>query len=131
MVIFYYYSYIEEDIKKGLFFIFTVPAGIFVAIPYFLPWSMLPDIIEYDTYRSGKIRESAFYSIFVFFQKIGFGISLLFTAHALDDIRDDIKIDQKQELHLKIVMSTVSSVGLLIGNVFLYFYTVTKTITTP
>jgi glycoside/pentoside/hexuronide:cation symporter, GPH family len=41
-----------------------------------MPWSMLPDVMEYDELQCGYRREGIFYSWFVFVLKIGLGCSL-------------------------------------------------------
>lgn len=46
-------------------------AGVAVSAALLMPFSMLPDIVEYDTLKNGKKREGAFYSLFVLMQKIG------------------------------------------------------------
>lgn len=50
--------------------------GIGVAMAFLIPNSMLPDVIDLDELQSGKRRDGAYYSFFVFFQKIGLAISL-------------------------------------------------------
>jgi GPH family glycoside/pentoside/hexuronide:cation symporter len=59
-------------------------AGLGVSVAYLLPWSMLPDVIEYDELRTGQRREGAYYSIFVFLQKIGLSLGLAFSSLMLD-----------------------------------------------
>jgi GPH family glycoside/pentoside/hexuronide:cation symporter len=59
-------------------------AGLGVSVAYLLPWSMLPDVIEYDELRTGQRREGAYYSIFVFLQKIGLSLGLAFSNLLLE-----------------------------------------------
>ena len=51
-------------------------AGMGVSMALLLPWSMLPDVIEYDEIKTGLRREGVYYGLFVFAQKIGLSIAL-------------------------------------------------------
>lgn len=47
-----------------------VLAGIGVAAAHVLPWSIIPDAIEWDEWRTGKRHEGIFYSIVTLVQKV-------------------------------------------------------------
>ncbi len=57
--------------------------GICVSMALLLPWSMLPDVVEYEEYTTGQRREGVYYGLFVFVQKIGLSLSLAASAFAL------------------------------------------------
>ncbi|MEM6282928.1 MAG: MFS transporter [Chloroflexota bacterium] len=59
-------------------------AGVCVAMALLLPWSMLPDVIEYDELKTGQRREGVFYGLFVFVQKIGLSLALGISSFTLD-----------------------------------------------
>lgn len=51
-------------------------AGIGVGAAHVLPWSILPDAIEWDEYQTGKRHEGIFYSLVTLFQKIASSIAI-------------------------------------------------------
>lgn len=64
-----------------------IPLAIFsgagVATAYLIPWSMMPDVIEYDEWETGERREGIFYGFMVFLQKIGIALAIWFVGVAL------------------------------------------------
>ncbi|MEL6272711.1 MAG: MFS transporter, partial [Chloroflexota bacterium] len=67
-----------------LVYIVCLFAGICVAMALLLPWSMLPDVIEYDELQTGQRREGVFYGLFVFVQKIGLSLALGISSLTLE-----------------------------------------------
>lgn len=64
-------------------FVIAFFAGICVSNALLLPWSMLPDVIEYEELQTGQRRAGVYYGLFVFIQKIGLSLALAFSAFAL------------------------------------------------
>ncbi len=62
--------------NPALVFITCFVAGICVSMALLLPWSMLPDTVDYDELQTGQRREGVFYGLFVFIQKIGLALAL-------------------------------------------------------
>ena len=58
-------------------------AGIGLSAAYLIPWSMLPDTIEYNEVKTGERQEGLFYGFFVFLQKLGLSVGLGFSGWAL------------------------------------------------
>jgi GPH family glycoside/pentoside/hexuronide:cation symporter len=56
--------------------ILCVLAGIGVAAAHVLPWSILPDAIEYGEYQTGERHEGMFYSLITLAQKIAVSVAL-------------------------------------------------------
>jgi len=54
----------------------AVLAGSGLATAFVIPWSMVPDIIEYDQLKTGQRREGAYYSFASFFQKLATGVAI-------------------------------------------------------
>jgi GPH family glycoside/pentoside/hexuronide:cation symporter len=51
-------------------------AGSGIATTYVIPWSMVPDIIEFDEVRTGQRREGSYYAFASFFQKLATGAAI-------------------------------------------------------
>ncbi len=72
--------------STGLVLVLTlcVLAGIGVASAHVLPWSMLPDAIEYGELQTGERHEGMFYSLITLAQKIATSIALPLALLVLD-----------------------------------------------
>jgi GPH family glycoside/pentoside/hexuronide:cation symporter len=57
-------------------YVLAVLAGSGLATAFVIPWSMVPDIIEYDQLKTGQRREGAYYSFASFFQKLATGVAI-------------------------------------------------------
>jgi GPH family glycoside/pentoside/hexuronide:cation symporter len=53
------------------FFAAGFVAGIGLSTTYTIPWSMIPDTVEYDVAETGTRREGAYYGVWTFVTKIG------------------------------------------------------------
>jgi len=58
-------------------------AGAGIACSYVLPWSMIPDVVEYDQLSTGERREGSYYAFASFFQKLAAGIAIWAMGQAL------------------------------------------------
>ena len=67
-----------------LLFVLAVLAGAGVSIGYLIPWSMIPDVIEWDELQTGQRREGVYYGFFVFMQKLGLSLGLAASNFILD-----------------------------------------------
>ena len=75
-------SAIRAD-QVGLAYLLAVLAGLGIATAYVVPWSMVPDVVEYDEVRSGQRREGSYYAFASFFQKLATGAALWGMGQAL------------------------------------------------
>ena len=69
--------------QTTLLFLLAVTAGVGVATAYLVPWSMIPDVIEWDELQTGQRREGIFYALMVFLQKVGLALALFGVGQAL------------------------------------------------
>lgn len=59
-------------------------AGAGLAVAYFIPWSMLPDVIDLDELKTGERREGIFYGFMVHLQKVAIAIAIFSVGKVLD-----------------------------------------------
>ena len=59
-----------------LLLVLCVLAGIGVAAAHVLPWSIIPDAIEYGEWQTGERHEGMFYSLITLAQKIAVSVAL-------------------------------------------------------
>ncbi|MCG8348371.1 MAG: MFS transporter [Chloroflexales bacterium] len=107
-------------------------AGVGVATAYLIPWSMMPDVIEYDEMRTGQRREGIFYGFMVFLQKVGLGLGLYLVSVALQwqgFIEQPKPGDVQPESALtaiRILIGPVPTIVLICGIILTAFYPITK-----
>ncbi|MEM7537840.1 MAG: MFS transporter [Chloroflexota bacterium] len=66
-----------------LAYILAALSGAGIATAFFLPWAMIPDVIELDELKTGRRREGSFYAFAAFFQKLGTGLVIWLFGMAL------------------------------------------------
>jgi GPH family glycoside/pentoside/hexuronide:cation symporter len=59
-----------------LAYLLAALSGFGIATAYVIPWSMIPDIIEYDEIKTGQRREGSYYAFASFFQKLATGLAI-------------------------------------------------------
>jgi GPH family glycoside/pentoside/hexuronide:cation symporter len=62
--------------QVALAYVLAALAGSGIATAYVIPWSMVPDIIEYDQLHTGQRREGSYYAFASFFQKLATGAAI-------------------------------------------------------
>ncbi|MDI7249775.1 MAG: MFS transporter [Bacillota bacterium] len=58
-------------------------AGVGVSTAHVIPWSMIPDVMEWDELRTGARQEGSYYSLISVVQKIGSSLVLPFALYCL------------------------------------------------
>jgi glycoside/pentoside/hexuronide:cation symporter, GPH family len=109
-------------------------AGIGVSVAYLIPWSMLPDVIEYDELQTGQRREGVYYGFFVFLQKLGLAIGLalsnlvLSSAGYINPETAGAIVTQPDSvlLVLRLFVSFVPVVLLLLSLPLAYYFPITR-----
>jgi glycoside/pentoside/hexuronide:cation symporter, GPH family len=69
--------------QVALAYVLAALAGSGIATAYVIPWSMVPDIIEYDQVSTGQRREGSYYAFASFFQKLATGAAIWAMGQAL------------------------------------------------
>lgn len=77
--------FITQENREMFFFLgFIISGG--VASVYLIGWSMIPDVVEIDEYKTGYRREGLYFSIIYFMQKAACALTLLALGATLDII---------------------------------------------
>eukprot|EP01132_Coremiostelium_polycephalum_P007620 gene7620-9372_t len=120
-------------------------SGIGVSVAFLIPMSMLPDVVELDELKTGERREGIFYSLFLFFQKLGLSVGLAVSNFSLslagykapekvdgttgidtEVIDENIENDDVKKT-LRLLVGIVPSVIVVFSFVAVFFYPITKT----
>lgn len=67
----------------------VVMAGVPVGALLLFPWSMLPDVLEFSQYATGRRPEGSLYALFTFWQKVANALAIGLNALILSVVRYD------------------------------------------
>jgi len=111
-------------------FALMVFGGIGLGATYALPWSMMPDAIEWEAVRTGVRREGAYYGIWTFCSKIGQAISIAVTGLILDLSGYVPEAVQKASAQagIRIILGPVTAGAFLVGILILSRYPITEAV---
>ncbi len=104
-------------------------AGIGVGAAHVLPWSIIPDAIEWDEYQTGQRHEGMFYSLVTLMQKIASSIAIPLTAVFLDVthyIPNSATQPASALLGIRILVGPIPALLLIIGIVFALKYPLSR-----
>ncbi|HBB31606.1 MAG TPA: MFS transporter [Cyanobacteria bacterium UBA8803] len=76
--------YFLQPNQVGLLYILAAIVGLGLSTAYLVPWSMLPDVVDFDELNTGHRREGIFYGFVVHLQKVGVAIALFLVGKTLD-----------------------------------------------
>jgi GPH family glycoside/pentoside/hexuronide:cation symporter len=126
-------SSLQPD-QIGLAYVLAVLAGVGIATAYFLPWAMIPDVIELDELRTGQRREGSFYAFAAFFQKLGtglviwiFGIALASRGYITPVQGQPLPVQPAEAVQaIRWAMGLVPAVLLSCAIVFAWYYPISR-----
>lgn len=106
-------------------------AGVGVSTAYLIPWSMLPDVIEYDELRTGERREGVFYGFMVFLQKVGLALGLFLVGYVLAQAGFDEAAPAGQQPEsaltaIRVMIGPAPAIPLVLGILLTAFYPITR-----
>lgn len=120
LVIFFFGHHLGPDFFKG----FMVYAGIGLGFGYAAPFSMVPDVIEYDAARSGERREGAYYGMWTFASKVGQALSIFMSGLILSwgGYVADVVQTPGAHLAIRILIGPIPAAMLIAAMILVQFY---------
>ncbi len=116
-------------------FVVMAVAGVGFATQYVMPYSIIPDIVEYDYAENGVRREGVFYGLWTFMSKIGqaIGISLNGLVLSLFGYREtvaDVVVAQPRSalIGIRLIAGPIPAFFFVIGVVVLSFYPISRSV---
>ena len=100
-------------------------AGIGIGAAHMLPWSIIPDAIEWDEYQTGERHEGMFYSLITLMQKVASSIAIPLTAVFLQITHYQPNSAQQPAsalLGIRILVGPIPALLLLVGIIFALRY---------
>ena len=118
------FAFTADRLGQTIALVYMVLAGFGFSSHFVLPWSMVPDTIEYGYARSGVRREGVYYSVWTFVIALGgafagflVGQSLGLFGYVPDAIQSAAAI-----LGIRLLIGPLPAVLILLGNLALLFY---------
>ncbi len=120
--------------QVGWMYFLAFTAGFGISVCYLIPNAMLPDVIEFDEWRTGQRREGIYYGFFVFLQKAALALSQ-FIAGQLLAAAGYLSTGPGQELAtqpesallaIRILIGPIPVLVLLAGLFFAWRFPITK-----
>jgi len=112
----------------GTLYALVAFCGIGFSTGYALPWSIIPDAIDYDFLKSGENREGLYYGIWTFSSKLGQAISALIIGALLSLTRYDGTIalqNPDTQLVIRLLFGPIAAVFYVASAIVLAFYPIT------
>jgi GPH family glycoside/pentoside/hexuronide:cation symporter len=109
----------------GLLLLLCVLAGIGVSAAHVLPWSIIPDAIEWDEWRTGERHEGMFYSLISLMQKVASSVAIPLILLLLDAsgyVPNAAQQSPSALLGIRLVVGPIPAVLLCAGILFAVLY---------
>jgi GPH family glycoside/pentoside/hexuronide:cation symporter len=115
-------------------YLLAILAGFGVSVAYLIPWSMIPDVVDWDELQTGQRREGVFYAFMVLLQKIGLALGLFLVGITLEAAGfipripgEAIPIQPDSALWaIRFAVAPLPAFFLLIGIVLAAYYPITR-----
>jgi GPH family glycoside/pentoside/hexuronide:cation symporter len=111
-----------------LIYVVAVVAGIGFSTQWVCPWSMLPDVLEYDEKMTGERREGVYYGLWNFLTKFtgALGVAVSGWALALYGYVPNVEQTVRALFGIRLFFAVVPAVVILISLPFLIWYPITR-----
>jgi GPH family glycoside/pentoside/hexuronide:cation symporter len=104
-------------------------AGVGVSAAHVLPWSMIPDAIEWDEWQTGKRHEGMFYSLVTLAQKVASSAAIplvLLMLQATGYVPGAAQQPQSAILGIRLAVGPIPAGLLVIGIIFALLYPLSR-----
>ncbi|NJK80307.1 MAG: MFS transporter, partial [Chloroflexaceae bacterium] len=118
-----------EQVALALFI--AAVAGIGVSTSYLIPWSLVPDVVDYHELQTGQHQEGMFYGLLVFAQKLGLALGLFIVGVVLagQGFDQNLTVAQQPEsavFAIRLLISLLPAGLLVVGMVLAFFFPITQ-----
>jgi glycoside/pentoside/hexuronide:cation symporter, GPH family len=111
-----------------LIYVIAFVVGLGLSTQYIFPWSMIPDVMEYDQLETGERREGIYYGIWAFMGKLTGALGIAASGWALDlfgYVPNVVQTDLAR-LGIRLFFGPVSVFLFIVVLPFLIWYPITK-----
>ncbi len=112
----------------NLIYVVAAIAGMGFSSQWVFPWSMLPDVVEYDEKMTGERREGVYYGLWAFLSKFTSALGVAVSGWALDWFGYVPNVEQTARalFGIRLFFAVVPAVVVLISLPFLIWYPITR-----
>lgn len=112
---------------KGTFFL-MIMGGIGLSTTYAIPWSIMPDAIEWEAVKTGKRNEGAYYGIWTFCSKIGQALAIVAMGFILDlsGYVPEAVQSSSALIGIRIILGPLTATAFVIAIIILWGYPITE-----
>jgi GPH family glycoside/pentoside/hexuronide:cation symporter len=103
-------------------------AGLGFSAQWVFPWSMLPDVVEYDERQTGERREGVYYGVWALLTKLGDALGIAISGWALNlfGYVPNVAQTETARLGIRLFFGPVPVLLIFIGLPLLIWYPITK-----
>jgi GPH family glycoside/pentoside/hexuronide:cation symporter len=111
-----------------LIYLVAVIVGIGFSAQWVFPWSMLPDVVEYDEKMTGERREGIYFGLWAFLSKFTGALGVAVSGWALDLFGYVPNVEQTARalFGIRFFFAIVPAIVILISLPFLIWYPITR-----
>ncbi len=111
-----------------LIYVIAVVAGIGFSGQWVFPWSMVPDVIEYDQLVTGERREGIYFGIWNFLQKLtgAFGIAMAGWSLSWFGYVPNVEQSSTALLGIRLFFSVIPAIVILVSLPLLFRFPITR-----
>jgi glycoside/pentoside/hexuronide:cation symporter, GPH family len=116
---------IGPHVSQPVVYFLCIMAGIGVSAAHVLPWSIIPDAIEWDEYKTGERHEGVFYSLITLMQKVASSIAIPMVGVLLQLTHYQANATQQPQsavLGIRLLIGPIPAILLTIGIIFAIKY---------
>jgi GPH family glycoside/pentoside/hexuronide:cation symporter len=121
-------SFFFPHAPTPLIYVVAAVAGIGFSAQWVFPWSMLPDVVEYDEKMTGERREGIYYGLWAFLTKFTSALGVAVSGWALGLFGYIPNVEQTAHalFGIRLFFAIVPAVVILISLPFLIWYPITR-----
>ncbi len=111
-----------------LIYVVAAVAGMGFSAQWVFPWSMLPDVVEYDEKMTGERREGIYYGLWAFLSKFTGALGIAVSGWALQLFGYIPNVDQSTRalFGIRLFFAIVPAVVIMVSLPFLIWYPITR-----
>lgn len=120
---------LDPATSMALIMLLCVLAGIGVGAAHVLPWSIIPDAIEWDEWQTGERHEGMFYSLVTLMQKVASSIAIPLVLLLLEFtgyVPNSAQQPANALLGIRIVVGPIPALLLCLGILFAIIYPLSR-----
>lgn len=120
---------LNPETNIAFVFALCILAGIGVSAAHILPWSILPDAVEWDEWQTGERHEGTFYSLVTLMQKVATSLAIPMTGVILEVtgyVPNSLEQPASALTGIRLILGPIPAALLLGGIIFAIIYPLSR-----